>query len=103
MNLTRDAIAVQCVIREQPGIASKRAIAVETGLSQSRVATVIRATGSADSRLPPICYGSLELKGELVRGWFVVTGKQYHPLMAQEGEHMVRTLRGVERTRGGDA
>lgn len=100
--LAQDAYLVQTAIRDQPGLASKNAIANHTGLSVHRVATVIRRNEEVGFVL--LAYGKARAlsgpnAGVEVTGWFAMHCGAYYDVMDQHDLHMAKTEAGMSRGR----
>ncbi len=91
--LSVDAYMVHRVIRTDPGIASKRAIADATGLTANRVAVVIRHVNGGDSGFARVEYGVLGGRA----GWYAIDRPEHHPLLDQADAHMQRVEDGIRR------
>jgi hypothetical protein len=102
--LDADAANVHRIIRSNPGIASKTAIAARTGLSPERVAVVIKRINRGETGHTRIEYGKIKARGgpnagEVVCGWYAMDRKRHHVAMDQADEHSGLTEVGVRRSR----
>jgi len=85
---------VHRVIRAEPGIASKRAIADATGLTANRVAVVIRHINrGVDTGFARVEYGVLGG----VTGWHAIDRPEHYQLLVQADAHMQRVGDGMRR------
>jgi hypothetical protein len=103
--LFADCGDVLSMIDRKPGLPSKAAIAAETGLSESRVATCIRALKRGDfPELHRVEYGKRKCKagpfaGKVVDGWFSMRLSAYQAALAQADEHEHVVVKAVQRGR----
>lgn len=102
--LALDADRVHRVIRNYPGIASKDAIAAQTGLLIRRVSLVIKRINAGETGHARVEYGRMTMRGgpnagETVRGWYSMHLKRHHPAMDHADEHSALTELGVRRSR----
>lgn len=102
--LAIDAHKVETAVRSNPGIPSKAAIAVLTGLSTDRVAAVIERINTEEVGGPRLDYGEARAAagphaGRVVRGWFQMNRKSHHVAMDQADEHSATVELGVRRSR----
>lgn len=101
--LKEDAGNVHEVIRRRPGISGKRTIAQYTGLSEERVAEVIRRINTGETGHVRVEYGRHKARsgpcaGQIVSGWFEVS-LPYISLIEQADEHSAHVEAGVRRER----
>jgi hypothetical protein len=102
--LAVDADNVHRVIRNNPGIPGKAAIAAQAGLSQERVALVIKRINAGETGHARIEYGEVKARGgpaagEVVRGWYSTDLKRHHVVLDQADEHSALVEVGVRRAR----
>lgn len=102
--LAIDADAVHGVIRTNPGIVSKAAIAAKTGLSKQRVHEVLQRINSGETGHVRVEYGKVRPPGgphagQVVQGWYAMNLKRHHAVMDQADEHSALTEVGVRRSR----
>jgi hypothetical protein len=102
--LALDADNIHRVIRNQPGIPGKAAIAAQTGLSPDRVTHVMKRINRGETGHTRVEYGEIKARGgpyagELVRGWYAMNLKRHHVALDQADEHSAVTEIGVRRSR----
>lgn len=102
--LNIDAGLVHAAVRNCPGIDSKSAIAVATGLTERRVHAVIQRINAGETGHVRLDYGVAKPRGgrhagREVRGWFVQDRKPHHAAMDEADEHSANTEVGVRYSR----
>ena len=81
--LAIDADVVCRAIRSTPGISSKRAIAEAVGLTEARVAFVVKRIKAGDTGHGFVDYGTV--KGQA--GWYAMDVEQHHRVLGQPYQH----------------
>ena len=101
--LWMDSLVVASVVRQQPGIGSKWAIALATGFDAERVAECLHAIQRNETPFTRVDYGKARAKGgplagQEVIGWFPMTAAYQH-VMDYADEHSALVEAGVRRSR----
>jgi hypothetical protein len=103
--LADHATAIHDVVRSEPGIPSRRAIAARTGLSVGRVTEVMRRMNDGETGHIRLEYGTAPVKSGRwasrapVWGWFAMNRRAHHAVMDQADEHSAKVEVGVRRSR----
>jgi hypothetical protein len=102
--LAVDADNVHRVIRNNPGVPSKGAIAALAGLTRNRVVTVIERVNAGETGHPRVEYGEIKARGgpnagQIVRGWYSTNIRRHHSVLNQADEHSALVEIGVRRSR----
>lgn len=102
--LAVDADLIHRIVRNNPGIPSRSAIASQTGLSVRRVKEVMRRINEGETGHIRVEYGRIRARGgryagEIVVGWYAMNIRRHHKAMDQADEHSALVEIGVRRSR----